>query len=140
MDDKLFAAVVSAVAALFTGVLSYVAARLRIQADVSSQTDRFRHDIDQQSRQFDSALELQQDRLRTELRTQFMAEEAIRELLRSAQPKRSFDVIERRVGGFDGNALRQLLVRAGAVRFYGSNDRELWGLRERNGADLEGDR
>ncbi|WP_221357633.1 hypothetical protein [Streptomyces beigongshangae] len=128
MDDKLFAALVAAAAALLTGLLSYLAAKLKIQADLSSQT-----------KEIEAALKLQEERLRTELRTEFMAEEAIRELLLSAQPKRSFEVIERRVGGFDGDELRQLLVRAGAVRFYGRNDKELWGLRERNELDLEGD-
>lgn len=129
MDDKLFAALVAAAAALFTGLLSYLAARLKIQADVLSQAN-----------QIEAALKLQEERLRTELRTEFMAEEAIRALLLSAQPKRSFEVIERRVGGFDGAELRQLLVRAGAVRFYGRNNKELWGLRERNEPDLAGDR
>ena len=140
MDDKLFAAVIAAAAALITACISYLAARLKIQSDVSAQTDRLRHEIDQGERKIAADLKLQEERLRTELRTQFMAEEAIRELLRSAQPKRSFEVIERRVGGFDGDELRQLLVRAGAVRFYGPNNRELWGLRERNAPDLEEDR
>ncbi|MGV9249662.1 hypothetical protein [Streptomyces sp. NPDC003710] len=130
MDDKLFAALVAAAAALLTGLLSYLAARLKIQADVTSQAKRIAAD-----------LELQEDRLRTELRTEFMAEEAIRELLLNAQPKRSFEMIERRVGGFSGDELRQLLVRAGAVRFYErNNNRELWGLRERNGPELDRDR
>jgi hypothetical protein len=35
-------------------------------------------------------------------------------------------------GGFSDDDLRQLLVRAGALRFEGSNGDELWGLRERN--------
>jgi hypothetical protein len=80
---------------------------------------------------------LQDSRLRTELRTEFMAEEAIRALLMHDRwRKRNFTEIKRRIRGFDDNALRQLLVRSGAVAFTGRNDEELWGLRERNPQDL----
>lgn len=76
---------------------------------------------------------LQRDRLRSELRTQFMAEEALRHLLMDERWRlRSFDLIQPRVGGFDEDDLRQLLVRAGALRFEGKQGEELWGLRERN--------
>lgn len=62
-----------------------------------------------------------------------MAEEAIRHLLQDERWKlRNFELIKRRVGGFDEEALRQLLVRAGALRFEGEGGEELWGLRERN--------
>jgi hypothetical protein len=72
------------------------------------------------------------------MRTEFMAEEAVKQLLSSPQWKmRSFDEIERKIGGFEENELRKLLVRAGAVRFRGEGDRELWGLREKNKASLE---
>ncbi len=81
---------------------------------------------------------LQERKLRADLRTEFMAEEAVKQLLRSPQWKmRSFEEIERKIGGFEQNELRKLLVRAGAVRFRGEEDRELWGLRERNKDSLE---
>jgi hypothetical protein len=80
---------------------------------------------------------LQRDKLRLELRTQFMAEEAIRQLLLDPRWKlRSFELIRRRVGGFDDDSLRQLLVRAGALRFQAKDGEELWGLRERNADHL----
>jgi len=80
----------------------------------------------------------QERRLRADMRTEFMAEEAVKQLLSSPQWKmRSFDEIERKIGGFEENELRKLLVRAGAVRFRGEGDRELWGLREKNKASLE---
>jgi hypothetical protein len=76
-----------------------------------------------------------------EMRTEFMAEEAIRALLRHEQwAQRSFDEIKNRVRGFPDAELRQLLVRAGAVAFTGTRGsntgKELWGLRERNRQDL----
>ena len=79
------------------------------------------------------ASRLQADRLRTELRTPFMAEEAIRQLLQHDDwTQRSFALIKRRVGGFGDDELRQLLVRAGALRFEDPGGEEFWGLRERN--------
>jgi hypothetical protein len=53
--------------------------------------------------------------------------------------KRSFPEIQRRVGGFEDDELRKLLVRAGAVRFYGENNVEFWGLIERNEARVNTD-
>jgi hypothetical protein len=76
---------------------------------------------------------LQERKLRTELRTEFMAEEAIRSLLLHKEWElRSFDAIRGRVGGFGDDELRQLLVRAGALSFEGEEGKELWGLKARN--------
>lgn len=80
-----------------------------------------------------AASRLQRNRLRTELRAEFMAEEAIHQLLMHDHwRQRSFSLIKRRVGGFDDDELRQLLVRAGALRFESATGEELWGLRQRN--------
>jgi hypothetical protein len=49
---------------------------------------------------------------------------------------RTFEEIEKRIGGFEANELRQILVRAGAVRFRSRDGTELWGLLERNGETL----
>lgn len=40
--------------------------------------------------------------------------------------------IKKRLGGFDDEELRRIMVRAGAVRFEGSDGKELWGLISRN--------
>jgi hypothetical protein len=80
----------------------------------------------------------QERRLKREYRLEFMAETAARELLASEQwEKRSFAQIKARLGGFEDDELRKILVRAGAVRFKGSNDEELWGLRTRNAVNPE---
>jgi hypothetical protein len=77
-------------------------------------------------------------RLRTELQTEFMAEEAIRQLLMHRDWKRrSFGVIKNRLRGFQDDELRRLLVRSGAVCFSGQGDNEFWGLRSRNEESLE---
>ncbi len=81
---------------------------------------------------------IQRSKLRTEFRTEFMAEAAARILLtRPDWKKRSFEAISKKLGGFGEDELRKILVRAGAVRFEGK-DGELWGLIERNESDLQG--
>ena len=79
---------------------------------------------------------LQERKLKTELRTEFMAEQVARLLLENENwKKRSFDEIKRRLGGFEDNELRKILVRSGAVKFD-APDKELWGLISRNIEDL----
>lgn len=76
---------------------------------------------------------LQERRLKAELRTEFMAEQAAMSLLQDAKwQKRSFEEIAKRLGGFTDDELRKILVRAGAVRFESSEGDELWGLTSRN--------
>ena len=77
------------------------------------------------------------ERLRAELRTQFMAEEAIHGLLQHSDwKKRSFDRIRMRIRSFEDDELRQLLVRAGTVAFEARDSKEIWGLRSVNKDDL----
>ncbi len=85
---------------------------------------------------------LQQDfeRDREGIRTEFMAEQVVRQLLEHENyTKRKFKAIKRRLGGYDDKEddLRRLLIRAGAVRFVGTSDKgkkkfEYWGLLSRN--------
>lgn len=81
---------------------------------------------------------IQERKLKTELRTEFMAEQATKYLLENPKwQKRSFLEIKKRLGGFDEDELRKILVRAGAVRFESKNhSEELWGLISKNQSDL----
>ena len=81
---------------------------------------------------------IQERKLKAELRTEFMAEQAAKSLLENPKwKKRSFSEIKKRLGGFDDDELRKILVRAGAVRFEGKHGtEELWGLISRNQSDL----
>lgn len=80
----------------------------------------------------------QERKLRAELRTEFMAEQAARSLLENPRwQKRSFTEIKKRLGGFSEDELKKILVRAGAVRFERKEDgEELWGLISKNQGDL----
>jgi hypothetical protein len=80
---------------------------------------------------------VQERKLKAELRTEFMAEQAVNLLLQHKKwKKRSFDEIKKRIGGFDEIELRKLLVRAGAVKFEASDGGEFWGLISRNKGDI----
>lgn len=80
---------------------------------------------------------IQERKLKLELRTEFMAEQAAKGLLEHERwKKRSFEEIQKRLGGFGDEELRKILVRAGAVRFEGENRRELWGLVSKNTGDI----
>lgn len=86
-----------------TIVASMITAALTALATFLIQERRLRRDF-----------ELDRDRLRTE----FMAEQVARKLLESETwKKRSFKEIKKRLGGFEDDELRKILVRAGAVRF-----------------------
>ena len=80
---------------------------------------------------------MQERRMRFEfaqMRTEFMAEQVARQLLEHKNWKRrSFKAIKHRLGGFDDDELRKILVRAGAIRFEDRNTKEeFWGLIHRN--------
>lgn len=80
---------------------------------------------------------IQERRLRADLRTEFMAEQVAKDLLSSPRwEKRSFEEIQKRLGGFEDDELRKILVRAGAARFTSTDGKELWGLISRNKNDL----
>lgn len=80
---------------------------------------------------------VQEERLKKELKTEFMAEQVVNRLLNDEKwQKRSFEEIKKRLGGFEDDELRKLLVRSGAVRFEKSGGSELWGLIERNKKDI----
>ncbi len=72
-------------------------------------------------------------RYRRNSKLQIASQDATKELLESANwRKRSFKSIKARLGGFEDDELRKMLVSVGAVRFTDDDDRELWGLRSRN--------
>jgi hypothetical protein len=125
---------VAVLVALVTPIVSIVVAWITSTATNKREALRQRHERD-----------LQEQKLRTDLRTEFMAEEAMKQLLQTPEWElRSYGEIKKRIGGFEGNDLRKLLVRSGAIRFYKkglphTEENELWGLRERNRDELEKD-
>lgn len=71
----------------------------------------------------------QLERLRTEHKTEFAAEDTARHFLsHRGYTDRSFDVLRKHLGGFEDDELRRILVRAGAVRTYRDDGSEWWRL------------
>ncbi|VXB70223.1 conserved hypothetical protein [Luteimonas sp. 9C] len=74
----------------------------------------------------------QLERLRTEHKTEFAAEDTARHFLsHRGYTDRSFDVLRKHLGGFEDDELRRILVRAGAVRTYRDDGGEWWRLLSR---------
>ncbi|MFZ1730565.1 MAG: hypothetical protein WBQ23_04600 [Bacteroidota bacterium] len=82
---------------------------------------------------------LQKDRASTDLKialeaikTEYMAEQtALYYLNHKGYTDRSFAILQKRLGGFEENELRKILVRAGAVRYIRPDGSEWWRLLSR---------
>jgi len=137
MTSAIISAVVSGLVAIAVSVFAALQntkrQTMQLGHEVELQQERLKNEVMMQEKGLRTDVELQQDRLRTELRTEFMAEAAIRQLLSIAKPKRSWVELRKRIGGFTDEELRKLLVRSGAVRYEERETKnELWGLIDRN--------
>jgi hypothetical protein len=75
---------------------------------------------------------LSEQRLKRDFRLDFAAERVANGLLaRTKWRLRTFDVLRHHLGGFPDDDLRQILVKAGAIRFASPSGIELWGLLDR---------
>lgn len=80
----------------------------------------------------------QMEALRQQNKTDFMAEETARHFLNhKGYTDRSFDVLEKHLGGFAPDDLRKILVRAGAVREFRDDGSEWWYLLSREAERIE---
>jgi hypothetical protein len=77
---------------------------------------------------------VQRAAVRRQYRLEYMAEAAAEELLKQPPYRmRSFEMIKHHLAGFgDDDQLRQVLVRAGALRWLTKSNKEVWGLLRRN--------
>ncbi|HVZ43357.1 MAG TPA: hypothetical protein VHA82_06060 [Ramlibacter sp.] len=67
--------------------------------------------------------------MRAQHKTEFVAEETARMLLSHRSfTDRSFEALQRALGGFEADELRKILVRAGATRVYREDGSEWWRL------------
>ena len=107
MDVALAAALFSLIGALIGTLSAFALQRSRIAADISI------------------ALE--------SVKTEHMAEKtALHYLNHKGYTDRSFEMLSQRLGGFEGNELRKILVRAGAVRYIRADGSEWWRLLSRH--------
>ena len=88
--------------------------------------------------QFKHQLQVLLQRYKTEFMAEFMAEEMARDLLnRQSFTDRSFDVLQKHLGGFDADGLRKILVRAGAMQTSRDDGASWWCLLSRTGERIE---
>lgn len=81
-----------------------------------------------QKQRFDQELKLKQE----ENKTEFMAESTAKHFLNHQKyTDRSFETLQKHLGGFDDDELRKILVRAGAIRTYREDGSEWWRLLSR---------
>jgi hypothetical protein len=137
MTSAIISAVVSGIVAIavsvFTAYQNTKSQTTRLEHELRLQQEKLKNEVIMQEKGLRTDVELQQERLRTELRTEFMAEAAIHQLLSKAKPKRTWEELRKRIGGFSDDDLRKLLVRSGAVRYETrGTQEELWGLIDRN--------
>ncbi|MBI2772122.1 MAG: hypothetical protein HYX47_21060 [Burkholderiales bacterium] len=70
--------------------------------------------------------------LQQQHKTEFMAEETARHFLSHRSfIDRSFETLQKNLGGFEEDELRKILVRAGAIRVYRDDGSEWWRLLSR---------
>lgn len=88
----------------------------------------------QQRQQFKQQLRLTHEQNKTE----FMAESTAKHFLsHKGYAERSFKLLKKRMGGFQEEELRKILVRAGAIRAYRKDGSEWWRLLSRNDEYIE---
>jgi hypothetical protein len=72
------------------------------------------------------------------IKTEHMAEKTAQHYLdHKGYRDRSFELLSKRLGGFEGNELRKILVRAGAVRYIRKDGSEWWRLLSREGKPVD---
>jgi len=70
--------------------------------------------------------------LREEYKTEYIAETTAKHFLNhKSYTDRSFEILQKHLGGFEDNELRKILVRAGAIRTYREDGTEWWRLLSR---------
>jgi hypothetical protein len=131
------------VAAAISGIALWISAnhRTRVDRKLVSMRGEIDRDLAQRRGAVDEGLatlksqferELAEQKAQLDNRAIYAAERVAHELLmHPAWTQRTFKAIQHRLGGFEDNELKRILVQAGAVRFTHAEN-EYWGLIERN--------
>ncbi|MCT8338582.1 hypothetical protein MG296_00820 [Flavobacteriaceae bacterium TK19130] len=87
-----------------------------------------------QKQRFSQELKILQEQYKTD----FMAETTAKHFLNhQGYTDRSFETLQKHLGGFEDDELRKILVRAGAIRTYREDGSEWWRLLSRMDEFLE---
>ncbi len=106
MENALYVIIGTILGGVISGLMSYVLQKQRFEQEL-----RLKHE---------------------EFRTEFMAENTAKHFLNhKSYTDRSFDTLQKHLGGFDDDELRKILVRAGAIRIIREDGTEWWRLLSR---------
>jgi len=84
-----------------------------------------------QERSLRRQFEIEKQKLEQQFKLEIKTDIALTKFLNHVKFKRrSFKFMSQKLGGFDDDELRRMLVRNGAVRSYGKNNEEWWELLE----------
>jgi hypothetical protein len=124
MKAEILTAIISALVALIVAGLGWLQQRSHLKAELTRERERRQEEFALQRKQFEEDFK----RDRGQMRTTFMAEQLALEWLNTEEYElRTFKEISKRLGGFEPDELRRILIRAGAIRFYRKvNQEEMW--------------
>lgn len=121
--------ITSAIVAIISGLITYIIQERKLQAEKSKIQEQF---------------DLEREKLEEQYKTERRADTALSKFLNHVKfTRRSFSYIREKMGGFEEDELRKMLVRNGAIRSYSEKKGkkiEWWELleqyREEKDADI----
>ena len=132
METALISGLVAPITSAITALVTLMVTQYR--AGIDEKIAQLRAEIDRDLAGRRAVVDERLAQLKNQLdnRASYAAERVVQALLlHDAWTQRSFKAIKAKLGGFEDDKLRQILVQAGAVRF-GEGEQEYWGLIERN--------
>jgi hypothetical protein len=115
MEETILTSVItSGIVALISGLITYIIQERKLQTEKEKIKEQFA---------------IEREKLEEQYKTERRADVALSKFLNHVKFKRrSFSYISQKMGGFDDDELRRMLVRNGAVRVIGEKGIEWWEL------------
>ncbi|WP_436516391.1 hypothetical protein [Ekhidna sp. To15] len=118
--------ITSGIIALLSGLITYIIQERKLQAEKSKIREQF---------------DLEREKLEEQYKTERSADAALSKFLRHVKfRRRSFSFIKSKMGGFEDEELRRMLIRNGAIRSYekkANKNIEWWELLEQSKVEPE---
>lgn len=128
MTEILIPTLAALLGTAFGGFITFLTQRQQQKHDLQVLRETHQADLQKLQETHKSDLEI----LKETHKTDFVAEETAKHFLNhKTHIDRSFDVLQKHLGGFEEDELRKILVRAGAIRVYRDDDSEWWRLLSR---------
>lgn len=123
MKTVLISIITSGVVAVISGIITFLIQERKLNSEKLRLKAQF---------------DLEKEKLEELYKTERRADNALSKFLNHVKFKRrSFTYISEKMGGFDDNELRKMLIRNGAVRSIGKDKVEWWELLEEYKVEIE---